>query len=376
VPVGRRRNRRRKRLNDVTRWDLARAVVEIAAISTVVLVLVVSGLGYVADRFHGTGLWSHLLPFAGVVLAVGLLCAALLWGWVTIRVRLGSWAAPLPMTIACCAAVLALVFSRGEEFRDSVDDLNALMGGSQEAERLTIAHQVYAAYRRASIPDLRKVLERAQVYEPTVHDAAVAFAVDAEVLMGIAMTESAFYPRDSSDGGRGLFQVTAPPRPAEIAARQALAVEALDPLNQRHNAFVAAATLKEYLTQMQADLFLALLAYNIGPRNGGLVSIMKQYGARDFVTIQPYLQQLPRDYPVRVLSGALAYRLWRSEHRLLRYEDGENAQIIQRVGIPGMDTPAVPSVAAAPPDGASAQPVAEKKAERLTPPVRRARGKR
>ena len=101
-----------------------------------------------------------------------------------------------------------------------------------------------------------------------------------------------------------------------------------------------------YLTQMQADLFLALLAYNIGPRNGGLVSIMKQYGARDFVTIQPYLQQLPRDYPVRVLSGALAYRLWRSEHRLLRYEDGENAQIIQRVGIPGMDTPAVPSVAA------------------------------
>jgi hypothetical protein len=98
-----------------------------------------------------------------------------------------------------------------------------------------------------------------------------------------------------------------------------------DPLNQRHNAFVAAATLKEYLEQMRGDLFLALLAYNIGPRNGGLVSIMKQYGARDFVTIQPYLQQLPRDYPVRVLSSALAYRLWRREGQLLRYEEGDNA---------------------------------------------------
>jgi hypothetical protein len=32
----------------------------------------------------------------------------------------------------------------------------------------------------------------------------------------------------------------------------------------------------------------------------------------DFVTIQPYLQNLPRDYPIRVLSAALAYRLWRS----------------------------------------------------------------
>jgi len=99
-------------------------------------------------------------------------------------------------------------------------------------------------------------------------------------------------------------------------------------------AFVAAATLRGYLDELDGDVFLALLAYNIGPRNGGLRAIMTQYGARDFVTIQPYLQHLPRDYPIRVLSAALAYRLWRSGGLLRRYEDGSNAQHIQNVGIP------------------------------------------
>ena len=88
---------------------------------------------------------------------------------------------------------------------------------------------------------------------------------------------------------------------------------------------------------MHGDPFLALLAYNIGPRNGGLRAIMQQYGARDFVTIQPYLHTLPRDYPIRVLAGALAYRLWRTEGHLPRYEEGDNAVHIQSVGIPGLN---------------------------------------
>jgi hypothetical protein len=65
---------------------------------------------------------------------------------------------------------------------------------------------------------------------------------------------------------------------------------------------------------------------------------MKQYGARDFTTIQPYLQNLPREYPIRVLSAALAYRVWRTEGRLARYEKEDNAKRIQRIGIPGIDT--------------------------------------
>jgi hypothetical protein len=64
---------------------------------------------------------------------------------------------------------------------------------------------------------------------------------------------------------------------------------------------------------------------------------MNQYGARDFYTIQPYLKNLPRDYPIRVLTAALAYRLWRSEGALPRYEDGQNARYIQAIGIPGLD---------------------------------------
>jgi hypothetical protein len=45
---------------------------------------------------------------------------------------------------------------------------------------------------------------------------------------------------------------------------------------------------------------------------------------------------LPRDYPVRVLSAALAYRLWRAEATLPAYETGDNAVRIQRVGVPGL----------------------------------------
>ena len=61
-----------------------------------------------------------------------------------------------------------------------------------------------------------------------------------------------------------------------------------------------------------------------------------QFGAYDFATAQPYLKDLPRDYPVRVLAAALAYRLWRTDGRLPRYEDGDNARHIQSVGIPGL----------------------------------------
>jgi soluble lytic murein transglycosylase-like protein len=102
-----------------------------------------------------------------------------------------------------------------------------------------------------------------------------------------------------------------------------------------HNALLAAATLRQYLEQMHGDPFLALLAYNVGPQNGGLHAIMAQYGARDFVTMQPYLQRLPRDYPIRVLTAALAYRVRRREGRLPRFEEGGNARRIRQLGIPG-----------------------------------------
>src|SRR5438309_5690 len=292
--MGRQRRRARRRAWGV--WT--RPGSEVAALVVTALVGVIAALGWLADMVAGASPWWRLLLFA--------------------------------------AGVLALWLASGPAFHARLTSLRTLVGGRAETERLTLAHQVYAAYRRADLAALTRVLERARVYEPTVLEAAAAFGVDAEVLMGVGAAESAFYPRDSAGGGRGLFQITAPPAEAVSEVRRRLGVAELDALNQRHNAFLAAATLRRYLDEMHGDLFLGLLAYNIGPRNGGLRAIMEQYGARDFATIQPYLNTLPRDYPIRVLSAALAYRLWRTEGRLPRYEDGTNALTNQSVGVPGL----------------------------------------
>jgi soluble lytic murein transglycosylase-like protein len=320
------------------RWrQWARPALEAGALLAALLVAVLGTLGLLAPRLAGPGFWWNLLPFAGVVLALGTGAALALRGWLAARPWLAERRLVVPAAVGIALGTLWLA-SR-PAFHAGTANLRAWMGGPAEARRLAIAHQVYAAYRRSNLHSLERMLDRARVYEATVREAAAAFGVDPEVLMGVGSAESAFYPRDSADGGRGLFQITAPPAPAVAEVRRLLGVGRLDPLNQRHNAYVAAATLRRYLDEMSGDPFLALLAYNIGPRNGGLEAIMRQYGARDFVTIQPYLQNLPRDYPIRVLSAALAYRLWRTEGRLPRYEDGDNARRIQSVGIPGLGPP-------------------------------------
>ena len=329
--MARRRRRRRVRWRTGGWWAL-----EAAALLSIALIAVIAALGRLTDAVAGDTGWPSLLPFAGGVLVVGIVAAAALRGWLALRPRLARGHARLPAVAAVVAALLSLWLASGPTFHGELASLRLLVGGRTETERMTLAHQVYAAYRRADLAALLRVLERARVYEPTVLEAAAASGVDAEVLMGVGAAESAFYPRDSVDGGRGLFQITAPPAEAVAEAKRLLHVDQLDPLNQRHNAFVAAATLRRYLAEMHGDLFLGLLAYNIGPRNGGLRAIMEQYGARDFVTIQPYLNTLPRDYPVRVLSAALAYRLWHTEGQLPRYEDAGNALRIQEVGIPGL----------------------------------------
>ncbi len=328
----RRPSRRRSRPGDRRIW--AWYGVEIGALVVVALIGVIVVLGRLAPRLVGAGFWSNLVPFAVTVLVVGVGTTALMRGWLVARRWLALRGPRVPAAIALVAAAAMLTVATRPAFHDDVSSVRRLVGGPAEAHRLTLAHQVFAAYRRTDLKSLTRMLERSRVYEPVVLEAAAAYGVDPEVLMGVASAESSFNPRDSADGGRGLFQITAPPAAAMTDVRTRLGVDSIDLLNQRHNAFVAAATLKLYLAQMRGDPFLGLLAYNIGPRNGGLLSIMEQYGARDFVTVQPYLQNLPRDYPIRVLSAALAYRLWRTEGRLPRYEDGDNAFRIQRTGIP------------------------------------------
>lgn len=311
---------------------------EVGALTAAALVAIIAVLGHSADWFSGTGFWAHLLPFAGTVLALALLHALILRLWFFARPWLAGKAEMLPAVLAVLVAIGAGVHASREQFSRELGSLGTLVGGKQEAERVTISHQVFAAYRRSNLGDLQRLIERSKTFWPAIQDAATTFDVDTEVLLGLASAESSFVPRDSKDGGRGLFQITSAPALAMDVAKTRLNTTKLDFSNPRHNAYVGAATFRHYLTEMRDDLFLALLAYNIGPKNGGLQSIMTQYGARDFVTIQPYLQNLPRDYPIRVLSSALAFRLWRVDGKLPRYEENDNAMHIQTIGIPGLQS--------------------------------------
>jgi hypothetical protein len=310
--------------------------VEVISLIGVAISAIILLLGYSAEHFTGTRFFANLLPFAFGILLLVLLAAFLLLGWWRLRQRLHQKAEILAPAVAAGLAVVIGWISVQDNFALAYGHFRTLVGGKVEAGRVTLAHQVYAAYRRYGTRDLHKMLDRAAPFTPAIEAAAEAFDVDANILHGIAAAESSFMPRDSADGGRGLFQITQVPKTITREAAEQLEVDKLDLQNPKHNAFIAAATFKHYLNEMNGDLFLGLLAYNIGPANGGLRFIMDQYHASDFTTIQPYLQEMPRGYPVRVLSYALAFRLWREEGRLLAYEEGRNAVHIQNIGIPGL----------------------------------------
>ncbi len=305
----------------------------ITAVSVIMVLL-----GYSANWFSGTSFFASLLPFAVGVLGLIVAAALLLIGWWKLRKWLhGSSSLWAPLVSIGFALVIGW-FVMQNHFTQAFGHFRTLVGGKQEASRVTLAHQVYAAYRRYDSAQLQRLVNRAQAYDSDITEAAKEFDIDPNLLQGVAATESSFMPRDSRDGGRGLFQITLAPKAVMEQVGKHLSVSKPSPLNPRHNAFIAAATLKYYLAEMKDDLFLGLLAYNIGPANGGLRFIMQQYGVTDFVTIQPYLQQLPRDYPIRVLSYSLAFRLWQKEGKLLPYEEGKNAVRIQSIGIPGLQS--------------------------------------
>lgn len=329
---------RRRLMSFAARW--VGVAVEAGALVSFALAVIVVAFSRFVDYFVGSSLVRGLLPFVGLVLGLGLATALFLGIWFRFRreaMRIGRAGRYLAPALAVVGAASTHYFWWTGPARDDVRQLQTIVGGPAEAEKAAIAHQVFASYRRADLDELRVILERGVVYESTILEAADALSMDAEILMGIAATESSFYPRASRDGGQGLFQITRPPTEAVATAKRLLGVEALDPVNQRHNAYLGAATYRLYHAQMRGDLFLGLLAYNIGPHNGGLRAIMNQYGARDFMTVQPYLKSLPRDYPIRVLTAALAQRIWKREGELPRYEEGGNAARIQNIGVPGLD---------------------------------------
>ena len=320
------------------RWSyrLLLITIELLGLVMTAVFAIMMLLGYSASLFTGTSFFSSLLPFAIGVLALIVAMAGLLIGWYKSRKWLHRKHLLWPAILSISLAIGIGWYSMQEKFSPVHAHFRTLVGGKQEAGKVTIAHQVYAAYRRYDAAQLQIMMQRAKNYNAVINEAATEFALDPALLQGVAATESSFLPRHSSDGGHGLFQITQVPKVVIEQAGKRLSEHQMSLHNHRHNAFLAAATLKYYLAEMKGDLFLGLLAYNIGPANGGLRFIMQQYGATDFVTIQPYLQSLPRDYPIRVLSYALAFRVWQKEGKLLPYEEGSNALHIQHIGIPGL----------------------------------------
>lgn len=312
---------------------------EILGLASCGVAAIIVLLGYAANRFSGTRFFTNLLPFAGGILGLIVLSAIFLIGWRRLRKLLQSRSPFLPSSLALGLGLALIVgcFIKQDRFIQAFGYYRTLVGGREEAGRVTLAHQVYAAYRRMNTVDLQKMIRRAEPYHQAIEEAAAAFAIDADLLLGMAATESSYLPRESLDGGQGLFQITQVPVAVTAAVDNHFPADSRVLSDPRYNAFLGAATLRYYLTEMKDDLFLGLLAYNIGPKNGGLRFIMEQYGATDFVTAQPYLQQLPRDYPIRVLSNALAFRIQEKEGKLLAYEEGTNALRIQGLGIPGIE---------------------------------------
>ncbi|MBM9614555.1 transglycosylase SLT domain-containing protein [Desulfobulbus rhabdoformis] len=335
--AAKKRNRKQPKKPPVSKRLLAALVsLELLGLLFSLGMVVVVVLGYATDQFSGIGFFSHLLPFALGVVGLVLIAALLLVGWY----RLRSWIRPhfifLPAALAILLAVTAGGLCLRGDFFFAFSQFRMLVGGREEAARVSLTHQVFAAYRRFDATQEQKIIDRARDYTHPIDDAAVAYSLDPDLLRGLAATESSFLPRDSKDGGKGLFQITRVPEHILVGTANLLQLKKIDVNDHRQNAFLAAATLHYYLQQMNNDLFLGLLAYNIGPKNGGLRFIMQQYGATDFITIQPYLQQLPRAYPIRVLSHALAFRLYQKMQTLPPYEEGLNAVRIQHIGIPGM----------------------------------------
>ncbi len=310
---------------------------EFFGLSTIGLAVIVLLLGHFGNRFSGTDFLHSLLPFAGGILLLIVLAATLLGSWKRLRKRLQDRSPLLPAIMVLVLTLVLCIFLPRQTFTRAFGYYRTLVGGKKEASRVVLAHQVYAAYRRLDTAQLAKMISRAESFAKPIEAAAAAYGIDSDLLKGLAAAESSYLPRKSTDGGHGLFQITQVPAAVTDDVDRFFPPDHRKKDDPRYNAFLGAATLRHYLSEMNDDLFLGLLAYNIGPANGGLRFIMEQYGVTNFTTIQPYLLQLPRDYPIRVLAYGLAFRIDRRQGRLLAYEEGNNASTIQAIGIPGQE---------------------------------------
>ena len=144
--AGRRRRRGGSRRLGRAPWR--RVTLDAVALVAAALIAAIALLGELARAVAGRGIWLHVVPFTGAVLGLGIAAALLLRAWLIARARLAGYASRAPVILALVVAALALLVSRRPAFRREMYELQALVGGSAEAERTSVAHQVWAAYRR------------------------------------------------------------------------------------------------------------------------------------------------------------------------------------------------------------------------------------
>ena len=204
---------------------------------TILIVIVVTGimvlLGWAAEQFSGAGFFDSLLPFALGVLGLMLLFALFLFGWLRLRAWLLPRALFLPAALALiCALAVGTLVMQGHLYW-AFGHFRTLVGGRSEAARVTLAHQVFAAYRRLDTAQLQTLITRAQPYTQAIEEASKSFDLDPDLLLGIAATESSFLPRESKDGGQGLFQITRVPESVMIQAAKQLGADKAEIAEQK-----------------------------------------------------------------------------------------------------------------------------------------------
>jgi len=184
---------------------------EVIALGVIALVGVIAALGRATERFAGVALWSSLVPFAGVVLMLAVLVFLGFRLWVKIRSPAQATAAYLPALMAVSLAVGVGWLASGDGFRKNLGQLRSLVGGVRQAETTTLSHQVYAAYRRTNLAQMRVLLERAKPYEADIQEAASIFKVDVEVMMGLGRRNPLSFPATAKTAGAAYSK--SPPRP-------------------------------------------------------------------------------------------------------------------------------------------------------------------
>ena len=164
-------------------------------------------LGYSANRFSGTGFFNSHLPFAAGIIGVIILGVILLGLWQRLRRWLRERSHLLPPAVVLALALVISGLAPPELFSRAFLYYRVLVGGKEEASRVALMHQVYAAYRRLDTAQMTKMISQSGPYTAAIKEAGAAYGIDGDLLKGLAATESSFLPRTSSDGGHGLFQV-------------------------------------------------------------------------------------------------------------------------------------------------------------------------